>query len=204
MGAFKIDVKKMGIDALSAQGMKWLISPFGVGVMYIRRELLEEITPVYTGVGSLAKQKKFWNFIQEDMSYMEAIKTWPIRTDIRKFQLGSPNILGMVGLGRSVQYLLDLGTSNIEQRVLDLSEFVSKLLMEHGYRIFGPSDRSNRSGIVCFTPKTGTPKDICEQLVKQKIYIMASGGMLRISPHFYNTKEEITRCIESIVQLDKD
>ncbi len=203
LGAFEVDVKKMGIDALSAQGIKWLISPVGSGVMYIRHELIEEISHTSSGVGSLANQKKFWNLIQEEVSYMEAIKIWTIRTDMRKFYPSTSNHLGMIGLGRSVQYLLDLGVSNIEQRVLNLSEFVSQLLTDHGYQIFGPMDRAHRSGIICFNPQNSNLKEICERLIEQKIHIIARGGMLRISPHFYNTEEEITRCIEAIVQLDR-
>ncbi|MFX0194708.1 MAG: aminotransferase class V-fold PLP-dependent enzyme [Candidatus Hodarchaeota archaeon] len=203
LGAFEFDVKKMGIDALSAQGLKWLLAPFGIGLMYVRSEIVEELSPVYTGVGSLANQKELWDLIQKEVSLMDAIKTWPIRTDIKKFQLGLPTCLGIVGLSRSIEYLLNLGFQNIENRVLDLSEFLIRLLIEHEYKIFGPTDRTHQSGIVCFRTKVKDPKEICKQLVKQKIYISARGGMLRVSPHLYNTKDEITRCMDTIVALDK-
>ena len=203
LGAFEFDVKKMGIDALSAQGLKWLLAPFGIGVMYVRSEIVEELSPVYTGVGSLANQKEFWDLIQKEVPFMDTIKTWPIRTDIKKFQLGLPTCLAIVGLSRSIEYLLNLGLQNIENRVLDLSELLTRLLTEHEYKIFGPTDRTHRSGIVCFSSKVKDPKEICKQLVKQKIYISARGGMLRVSPHLYNTKDEINRCIEAIVELDK-
>ncbi|MFX0203506.1 MAG: aminotransferase class V-fold PLP-dependent enzyme [Candidatus Hodarchaeota archaeon] len=203
LGAFEFDVKKMGIDALSAQGLKWLLAPFGIGVMYVRSEIVEELSPVYTGVGSLANQKEIWDLIQKEASLMDAIKTWPIRTDIKKFQLGIPTCLAIVGLSQSIEYLLNIGLQNIEKRVLDLSEFLIRLLTEHEYKIFGPTDRTHRSGIISFSSKVKDPKEICKQLIKQKIYISARGGMLRISPHLYNTKDELSRCMDAIVKLDK-
>ncbi|MFQ6125380.1 MAG: aminotransferase class V-fold PLP-dependent enzyme [Candidatus Heimdallarchaeota archaeon] len=203
LGAFEFDVKRMGIDALSAQGLKWLLAPFGIGVMYIRSEIVEELSPVYTGVGSLANQKEFWDIIQKEVSLMDAIKTWPIRTDIHKFQLGLPTCLAIVGLSRSIDYLLNLGLQNIEKRVLDLSEFLTRLLTEHEYKIFGPTDRIHQSGIVCFRTKVKDPTEVCKRLVEQKIYISARGGMLRVSPHVYNTEDEITHCMDAIMALDK-
>jgi len=204
LGAFEFDVKKMGIDALSAHGLKWLLAPFGIGIMYVRREIVEDLSPIYTGVGSLANLKKLLDCYQTDVSLIDAIKTWPIRTDIKKFQLSIPPMLGIVGLSRSIEYLIGLGLPNIEKRVLGLSEFLIRLLTEHEYKVFGPTDNTHRSGIVCFSTKAKDPKEICKQLIEQKIYISARGNMLRVSPHLYNTEDELSRCMDAIVELDKE
>jgi len=203
LGAFEMDVKKMGIDALAAQGMKWLIAPLGTGLMYIKRELIEEITPAHTGVGSLDNQKELWDLIEREILPMERIQTWPLRTDIRKFQLSAPNFMGLLALGRSIQYLLGVGIRNTRERILNLSGYLIDILSENDYRVFGPTDRAHRSGIICFPAKYQDPSEICKELRKRNICISARGGMLRISPHFYNTEDDIDRCFEAILELDK-
>ena len=112
--------------------------------------------------------------------------------------------MGLLALGRSIQYLLGVGIHNTRERILNLSGFVHDLLTEHEYQIFGPTDRAHRSGSVCFPTKYQDPSEINKELRTRNICISARGGMLRISPHFYNTEDDINRCFEAILELDEE
>jgi selenocysteine lyase/cysteine desulfurase len=95
-----------------------------------------------------------------------------------------------------VNLLLEIGVANIAERVLDLTDRLRAGLLARGHSVFGPRAREEASGIVSFVPRQGGAESLLEWFLTHRVQVAARGGMVRISPHFYNTEEEIDRVLE--------
>jgi cysteine desulfurase / selenocysteine lyase len=184
LGAFPVDVRQAKISALAADGHKWLLGPEGSGLFFLRRELLDEVRPSTVGWMSV----RGWNdFSTRDL-------TW--RDDATRFEYGTPNTVGIYGLGAALQLLLEVGVDSIGQRILNLTERLRTGLAAQGHHIYGPSDPEECSGIVSFVPHAGSAEDVMRFLERQRILVAARCGKVRVAPHFYNTEPEIDRALE--------
>lgn len=180
LGAFPLDVQAANIDFLSCGSQKWLLGPMGVGFMYVRRELLDDLIPgPYVGAASTVD---WLNFLDYNFS--------PLPT-AERFALGSPNFIGMHGLNASVALLQGVGIDHVSERILSLTDVAINDLRERGYRLSVSTDRAHRSGIVIV--EVNDPEATCDQLTKANIITVVRGKGFRIAPHFYNTEEEILR-----------
>jgi cysteine desulfurase/selenocysteine lyase len=187
MGVLPIDVKEMCIDYLSAGGHKWLMGPLGSGIFYCRRGLLEKTRPPIIGVSSVSTAEDSLNF------------QYVLKTDARRFESGALNVPGLLGLKISVELLTNLGTQNIAARLRLLTDRLIAGLIENGYTIASPRGGEQFSGIVSFASPTHNHDEIKKSLQKEKrIEIAVRHGRLRVSPHFYNTEQQIDRLIECL------
>jgi selenocysteine lyase/cysteine desulfurase len=118
------------------------------------------------------------------------------RDDARRFECGTLNTVGVYGLGAAVDLLLEVGIPNVAERVLDLTDRLRVGLMAQGHSVFGPRAREEASGIVSFEPRQGGAERLLERFLLHHVQVAARCGMVRISPHFYNTEEEIDRVLE--------
>jgi selenocysteine lyase/cysteine desulfurase len=187
LGIFPIDVKEMCIDYLSADGHKWLMGPEGAGVLYCRRSLIEHTRPLMIG----------WMNVIDHMEFGEY--NYTLKPDAGRFECGTYNIAGLLGLKASVQLMRSVGTDAIGQRLKLLGDQLIAGLIVKGYHIISPRTEEQWSGMVSFT----SPKHEHEPLLKmlrknKKIELAVREGRLRASPHFYNTEEQIARLIEAL------
>lgn len=184
LGAFPVDVKAAQIAGLAADGHKWLLGPEGAGVLYVNRQVMDRITPTEVGWWGV----RYWaDFTKRELSW---------RDDARRYECGTLNTVGIYGLGAAVDFLLEVGIPNVAERVLDLTDRLRRGLLERGHSVSGPQSREGASGIVSFVPRQGTAQGLLESFLAHRVQVAARCGMVRVSPHFYNTEAEIDQVLE--------
>ncbi len=183
-GAFPVDVKSARIAGLAAGGHKWLTGPAGCGVLFVREDLASTMQPSTVGWWSV----EGW----EDFASREPV--W--RKGAGRFEYGTPNYAGIYGLGAALELLAEAGLEAISERVLELTGRLRRGLLQMGYHIYGPTVPETCSGIVTFAPRKEDANSLVRRLRAQGVMISARSGMVRVSPHFYNTETEIDRLLE--------
>jgi selenocysteine lyase/cysteine desulfurase len=186
LGVFPLDVRRAHIAGLAADGHKWLTGPEGAGLLFIRKDLIDSIQPTTIG----------WMNFRRWMDFTSRDLTW--RDDARRYEPGSLNTVGIYGLGAALNLLLEIGVENIAERVLDLTDRLRAGLKRQGHRVFGPDLRAECSGIVSFVPRSQTAEQVANLLRDEGIIVSARCGMVRVSPHFYNSEAEIDCLLECL------
>lgn len=185
LGALPIDVQKCNIDALASGAHKWLMSPLGTGFLYCSKRLANQMKPPKTGWLSVEEPWELFNYEQNWQPFSQHM------------EVGTPNMLGITGLGESLQTMFDVGTDKIEKQIQFLTGYlINQLHDQKGVSIISPIENEFRAGIVTFTTQQNNdPDNVINQLKEKKITLSAREGLFRISPHYYNTTEEIDNAL---------
>lgn len=186
LGALRFKVNELGVDFFAAGGYKWLMGPVGTGCLYCREDLLHFIsTPGggwrYLGLGPQAVSP---NYIDGPPP------------SVRRLEEGMPNVLGLVGLGVALELILEVGIDNIERQVMQLSHHLVEGLERKGYTVTSPRGVGEGSQIISFGSRQHTSQELYDHLTDRGVVTALRGGFIRVSPHFYNTLEEMDRFIE--------
>ena len=197
LGALAIDVQALGIDFLAAASHKWLLCPQITGILYVSDGLLDQLHVARRGWFSVEAPFDFFNYEQQP------------RKGAARLEHSTANHMPIVALDASLGMFesIDGGMEAVETRILGLTGYAIAGLERLGYPVVSPQGSGERSGIVCFSPRPSrpemTPQRIVDELEARHIYAAARGTVARISPHFYNTLEEIDallNALEGIVQ----
>lgn len=183
LGAFPVDVKRSRIAGLSCATHKWLTGPLGFGLLYIRRDLAERMDPAIAG----------WMSVENWQDFAVREITW--RAGARRFECGAPSLAAVFGVAAVIDMLLEAGPDRIARRVMDLTGHLRQGLERRGYALFGPQEAARQSGIVTFKPRQGSADQLAQRLAAHGVVCSSRLGMVRFSPHFYNTHEEIDRTL---------
>jgi selenocysteine lyase/cysteine desulfurase len=186
LGAFPLDVRHTPIDFLAADGHKWMLGPEGAGIAYIRRDRLPTLRAVGVGAHSVVHD--------HDYTHIEL----NLKTTAARYEGGSINVTGMIGLGASLDLLQSLGIENVAAAVLDITDRACNELSKVGLRIISPRDGDERSGIVSIEFPNADLAAVRRHCHAQRVALAARAGRLRISPHGYNTHEDIERLVEAL------
>jgi cysteine desulfurase/selenocysteine lyase len=195
----KVDVQDLGCDFYAFGGHK-MCGPTGVGVLWGRLELLEAMSP-FQGGGEMIQ------IVGRDQSSWAAVP--------HKFEAGTPNIAGAIGLGAAVDYLSKIGTKAISMHENEIMAYaMAQLSLVPGLRIFGPSSLDDRSAVISFTMGDAHPHDIstildtegvairaghhCAQLVMKHFGVPATA---RASFYLYSTREDVDRLVKGLDQV---
>lgn len=178
LGMFKMDVKELGIDFLSADGHKWFLTPEGIGIFYCDRSLLDHLYPVTVG----------WKSVQNPLDF--ATIDFDLQDSARKFEEGSFNMMGIMALGASLDLFNSVGMENVQQRILKLARLALDGLQGAGYDITSPIADCYRSGIITFKVNESL-EETYKYFIDNRVQLSMRGGNIRISPHFYNTEQEV-------------
>jgi len=195
----KVDVQDLGCDFYAFGGHK-MCGPTGVGVLWGRLELLEAMAP-FQGGGEMIQ------IVERDQSSWAAVP--------HKFEAGTPNIAGAIGLGAAVDYLSKIGTKAISMHENEIMAYaMAQLSLVPGLRIFGPSSLDDRSAVISFTMGDAHPHDIstildtegvairaghhCAQLVMKHFGVPATA---RASFYLYSTREDVDRLVKGLDQV---
>lgn len=193
LGVFELDVEQSGVDFLAADGHKWLLGPEGAGVLYIRREHLDVLQPMNVGWHSVAHA--------HDYAHIEL----DLRPDAARYEGGSQNMAGFIGLAASLELLTRLGAgprhSAIGQRVLEITDLACQRLEELGARIHSDRSGPRRSGIISFDLEGLDARRIRQDCQTHEVILGYRDGHIRISPHAYNNEQDIDRLIEALEQI---
>lgn len=193
LGALRLDATAAELDFVSSGSAKWLLSPAHVGFLYVRPTVLPLLRVAQRGWRSVTEPFDFFNYTQ------------PMRADAGRLEGGSVNWLALVALDAALALLDAAGAEQIEQRALALAARVRAGLAARGYEITSPDAAAERSAIVtCRWPgsHTDAAAEVVAQLASEtQTVISARNGLMRVSPHFYNTEDDIQRLLDSLDQL---
>jgi selenocysteine lyase/cysteine desulfurase len=185
LGVTPVDVKRMNIDFLSADGHKWICGPEGAGIFYVRRELQGHLTPTTIGWNSM---KNAWDFDNILFEY---------RDDAKRFDAGAYNLAGIFGLGAAIELLLEVGLEKIHKYVMRLTDRLVEGVRSKGYRVVSPRQPGEGSGIVAFISDSHDLAQLQAHLqAEYRIVTAVRKGRLRCSPHLFNTEDEIEQVID--------
>lgn len=188
LGAFPLNVKQCQIHFLAADGHKWLTGPEGAGFAFIDESVLDQLTPREVGWLSVSN----WEDFTAPVHAASTPGPLPWHADARRFECGTYNTVGLIGLGAAVDLLLEIGVDAIAQHVLDLGDSLIKGLQSYEYNIVGGNFvRHHRSGITSFRHPRHTAEELVKRLLTHKIVCAARNGCVRIAPHLYNSPAEV-------------
>ncbi len=191
-----VDVQALGCDFLAASGHK-MLGPSGTGFLYGRKQLLDEMPPFLRGgdmISTVTTEGSTWNELP-----------W-------KFEAGTPDVGGGIGLGEAADYLLDLGLDNVYAHEQELVEYaLDKMLALDGVTVYGPHEADNRLAVISFNVDGVHPHDLASILDGQGIAVrsghhcaqplMARLGMdntARASFYIYNDHDEVDKLIDGV------
>jgi selenocysteine lyase/cysteine desulfurase len=177
LGVLPLDVKACGIHLLAAGGHKWLLGPMGSGLLYVDRRVADRFEPPLVGWKSVVDEENFELHFE-------------LKQDAGKFEPGTLNLPGIFGLGAALELLQSVGVEPIRQRVLALNERFAEGLRDRGLEVVSPRGETERSGILSFRPP-GDFRRCCRFLAERRVAVSPRGGMLRLSPHFWNDESDL-------------
>ena len=188
LGVLPFDLETINADFVAAGSGKWLMGVPGVGFTAWRQELLERVTPTLVGTGSMA----------ERMEYFEP--RFGYAKTARKFEESALSLLDVAAFAAAVSLLQEVGIEVIAERVLGLVDRLAEGLVERGCHIIEPwpRERSESSGIISFNRPGSTAADLLADLTAAGVITRTHRDFVRLSPHFYNTEEEVDRVLDAL------
>ncbi len=193
VGALVTRVKEWNADLVSVGAHKWMMAGEGVGFCYLSRDKLELISPVGASWLSVTDPLEFLTGGVDPAPFEK-----PLVADVRRFEGGTLNIGGIHALGKSAETMLELGPERIEAHILKLSAVLVEGLVSRGYNVISPQADGARSGITCFRPVNSDAGKLLKKLRSKKISLGFPCGAIRVSPHYYNNKEDIERLLAAL------
>jgi cysteine desulfurase/selenocysteine lyase len=194
----KVDLGMMDCDFFAFSGHK-MLGPTGVGVLWAKKELLEQMAPFHGGGDMIREVHKYettWN----DLPY--------------KFEAGTPNIADVIGFAAAIDYLNNLGMDYVRAHEIEITKYALEQLSKiNGLKLYGTPDMTKRGGVISFNFADIHPHDLatiidedgiairsghhCAQVLMEKLDIAATS---RASFYIYNTKEEVDVLINSLAR----
>ncbi|MCP8313079.1 MAG: cysteine desulfurase [archaeon] len=196
-----VDVHEIDCDFLAFSGHK-MLGPTGIGVLYGKRELLEEMNP-FLGGGDMIREVHLREASWDDLPW--------------KFEAGTSNVAGAIGLGAAVDYLNKIGMKNIREHEKELTRYaLDKMTKIKGIRIYGPKDAKVRGGVISFNLGDIHPHDLASILDGEGIAVRAGhhcaqplmerlgvNGTTRASFYVYNTEREVDSLVNALEKARK-
>ena len=194
----KVDVQELDADFLVFSGHK-MLSPFGIGVLYGKNNLLDSMTPFLFG-GDMIE------YVYEQETIFAEVPT--------KFEAGTQNVGGAVGISAAIDYLKNIGIENIEKIEKELTKYAYEELSKLDFiTLYGPKDLQKRSGVFSFNVNGVHPHDVASVLDSQDVCVRSGNhcaqpllrymnldSTCRASLYVYNTKEDIDRLVKALIK----
>jgi cysteine desulfurase/selenocysteine lyase len=184
VGAFPIDVAKANIDFLAADSHKWQLGLPGIGIAYVRRELLPSLRPSVVG----------WKSVKNPLDFDHL--HFELRDDAAKLEEGTQSFATILGLGAALALLDEVGIGRITTHIAGWLAEAETFLAAAGLDP-GPAP-ALRQGILTFRPPSGSAEDFMNGASKAGVMLSARRGRVRISPHFYNGETELAALADCV------
>ncbi len=192
----RVDVQQMGCDFMAFSAHK-MLGPTGVGILYVKKEILEKMPP-FMGGGDMIKEVHKYETRYNDLPY--------------KFEGGTPNIADVIGFAAAIDYLEDIGMDRVRNHEVELTKYaIERITGVKGVTLYGPRNVTDRGGVVSFNIGDIHPHDLatimndhgvairsghhCAQVLMERLDVAATS---RASFYIYNTKEEIDTFIGAL------
>ena len=184
LGAFPIDVRALDTDFLVGGTLKYLLSSAGTAMLYVRQELIERLTPTFSG----------W-FAQRDINAMDIYANDPAPT-ARRFESGTPPVANIYAALAGVGLIQSWGVERIEKHIGELTRAIKDGVLAEGFKFATPVEDEAHGAMLAV--KVADEIAIVDALAQDDIVTSSRDGNVRISPHFYNNLEDIDRLLESL------
>ena len=194
VGHMKLDVKDLDVDFLAFSGHK-MLGPMGIGVLYGKEELLENIEPFLYG-GDMIKQVSLYETEFNELPW--------------KFEAGTPNVAGAIGLKKAVEYINEIGIDNIEKHNKELVKYTLEKLRKLGVKVYG----NPKLNVISFNVNGMHPHDVSSLLDQHNVCIRGGhmccmplmkklnvNGVCRASFHLYNEKKDVDELIKALSKI---
>ena len=173
-----------------ADGHKWMLGPEGLGVFYSTPEAREKLSLTQYG----------WHMMKDIHNYENV--PWEVHPTARRFECGSPNMLGIHALSASLSLLLDIGMQAVEAKVLENTHFLTGLIRENPrLELLSRPREGLESGIILFKHRNIPNERFHKHLWAKGVLCAQRGQGIRFSPHFYHTKDELLEVKDLILNL---
>jgi selenocysteine lyase/cysteine desulfurase len=179
-GALPLDLGAASVDFCAFGAHKWLLSPQGVGVLYVNPRVRDLLQPA--NVGWLGVDWRDYTAFDYDT---------PLTEGAARYEEGTRSLVGIAGLEQSLGLLLEVGQTRIEQHLRRLTDRLAQQLMGMDYRILTPLEPEHRSGIITFSHPQRSAQELFDALRGARIVGALREGGVRLSPHLYNTEADI-------------
>ncbi|HKK14221.1 MAG TPA: aminotransferase class V-fold PLP-dependent enzyme, partial [Gammaproteobacteria bacterium] len=185
LGAVPMDVSRIHADFVMADGHKWMLGPEGLAVFYCRTGVRERLTLHQYG----------WHMVEQMGEFDRP--DWQVARSGRRFECGSPNMLGIHALNASLQLLEEVGSEAIFTQILRNTSYIIDKLnsISRKYEILTPTDPARHAGIVTFRPRKTDPEALFQHLRAGGVLCARRGGGIRFSPHFYTPPTVLDRAL---------
>jgi kynureninase len=189
VGVFPVDVRALGVDVYVGGVLKWLLGGPGLTFIYVREGLLEELHPAVTGWFASADQFAF------DAQHLR------LAPDADRFQLGTPAVPTVYTGIAGMEMILEVEPESIAERLRFLTARVVDHAQRAGFTLLSPAEANYRGGIVML--QVPNPRQTVSDLAARHFTVDYRPGRVRISPHFYNTIEDVDRLMETLVEIQR-
>ena len=185
LGALTLDVQKCNVYFISCGTQKWMLGLQGMAFIYISEELQGKLKTASVGWLSV---ENAWDLIDYDFT---------LKKTANRYQPGTLNTFGIYAINASLKMFDEFGFNNIEEQVLSNSKYLIEQLTDTGFTpLLKNFSKNNLAGIISF--KREDAEDIFNYLQTKNIVIAVREGIVRLSPHFYNTKDEIDKVVAEL------
>jgi cysteine desulfurase/selenocysteine lyase len=186
LGAFPLNVQTAHIDALAADGHKWMLGPEGCGILYIRKTRQDSVFPMEFGWTNVAG---YHDYSSRDLT---------LRPDAGRYECGTLNTIGCYGLRASIEFLLEVGIERIARAVQALADQLVEGALQKGYQLLGNRTPDNGAGIVALHKPGLDSRQVVHELKERGIIAAPRQGWVRFAPHFYISPEDIERVVAAL------
>lgn len=186
LGALRLNVRDAGVDALYAGAGKWMLGIHGIGLLYVRENLIDRLTLTMPGWRSMLDM---WDFHAYEQPYAP---------QAMRFEGGTPNIVGTLSIVKSIDLFERSGPEAIERHVLALTDYLCERLSGAGAIVASPRGAQTSSGIVTFAIPGCDGVELGRRLQREGVVTTYRATGVRVAPHGYNTIEEIDRLVDAV------
>lgn len=184
VGLQPIDVRRCGIGYMAFSAWKWLMGPLGLGVLFVARENLDRLPPVFCGTESVVRAREYLPYRRE------------LNPTADRFTFSTANFNDWVYFKASLEYLHAIGFDTVRRRILDLCATLSAGLRRHGYRLCADRFAAWPTGVaVCERPGSETA-ELMQRLKAHGVVAAERLGRIRFGPHVFNSEDQLARVVE--------
>ena len=190
LGALPFDLNECHADFVMADGHKWMLGAEGLALFWVNPEIRERLKLYQYG----------WHMTREASDF--DAPSWHPADNAKRFECGSPNMLGAHVLDASLSLLQEIGMETVSAAVLERSEFlIERIQGSPTLELLSDPTPQRRSGIVTFSHRQIEPTQLHQQLMQQRVICACRGGGVRFSAHFYNDLDRIEQAVLRAEQL---
>lgn len=186
LGVFGMKVREWGVTAAAADAHKWLLGPEGIALLYVSGEVAGSLHPSVVGWKSIEKSADFMHY------------DFKLAPGARRFEPGSENVAGIHGLAGALELFLEAGMDSVTPHVKMLTDYLVEGLRKRGIEPLSPRGENEWSGIVSFPAPGGDGPAFGKALLEKGIVATGRANFIRVSPHFYNSLEDIDRLLSQL------